>query len=343
MWARNTVLQVRGYTVKSRLPKFLVNTLGTVLGLNGQQRLSVLIYHRVLPEHDYMRIDEPTIEEFGWQMQLISRYFRPLSIRKALEKLNSGTLPDRAICVTFDDGYADNALCALPVLEKWSVPATVFVSTGFLDGGIMWNDLVIESFRNQSPGNVDLTKYGLGSFFLDSNESRYAGAQKVLGLIKHLEPELREEIVRFLSVHLDKIPDELMLTSSQVFHLSRRGIEIGAHTHTHPILTSLQSGDARREIEVSKEKLESIVDRSIDYFAYPNGRPGQDYNPVHTSIVEDLGFEAGFTTSPGVSNSSTDRYQLPRFTPWDKSPEKFLTRLLWNARSPVKNTDAQSS
>jgi peptidoglycan/xylan/chitin deacetylase (PgdA/CDA1 family) len=315
------------------LQKLFVDTLSAILRVNGRQRLSVLIYHRVLPQSDYMRIDDPTVKQFDWQMKMVSSHFQPLSIQSALEQMDSGRLPDRAICVTFDDGYADNLSHALPVLEKWGVPATVFVSTSFIDGGVMWNDLVIESFRDSTRSQIDLAEYGLGVYLLDSELSRYGGLRDVLGAIKHLDPKIRQVIVEHLSSCQDNRPKNLMLSSAGVLQLSEHGIEIGAHTHTHPILASVPESIARYEIEKSKTMLESIIDRPVKYFAYPNGKPKQDYTDSHTSMVENLGFQAAFSTCSGVSDTTTDKYQLPRFTPWDKSPDRFMARLLLNARA----------
>ena len=114
----------------------------------GENRLSILIFHRVLESFDFMRSGEITAREFDAKMQLIARYFAPISLSDAVEHLKQGTLPKRAICVTFDDGYRDNAEVAYPILKKWNIPATFFVATGFLNGGRMWNDSVIETCRS---------------------------------------------------------------------------------------------------------------------------------------------------------------------------------------------------
>ena len=118
-----------------------------IINPGGEARLSILIYHRVLAKADPMRPGEPTVAEFESQMKWIRRYFTPLPLLEAAQKLAEGTLPSRAVCVTFDDGYADNEELAMPVLRRHGMPATVFVSTGSMNGGQMWNDTVIESIR----------------------------------------------------------------------------------------------------------------------------------------------------------------------------------------------------
>src|SRR6185295_2112486 len=101
---------------------------------------------------------------FDWQMECLSRCFRVLPLSEAVERLRQGTLPGRAACVTFDDGYADNAEVALPILRRHGLCATFFVATGFLDGGIMFNDRVIEAVRGAPGAQLDLTPLGLGRF-----------------------------------------------------------------------------------------------------------------------------------------------------------------------------------
>ena len=90
------------------------------------QRLLVLIYHRVLATADPLAPREMTADVFRWQMGLLRRHARMLPMREALERLANGTLPRRAVCVTFDDGYADNERIALPILSEFDVPALIF-------------------------------------------------------------------------------------------------------------------------------------------------------------------------------------------------------------------------
>ena len=109
-------------------------------------------------------------------------------------------------------------------------------------------------------------------------------------------------------------------------------MEIGGHTVTHPILARLPSSAARTEIVQGREQLESLLGAPVTLFAYPNGKPGQDYLPEHVAMVRELGFSAAVATAWGAASATTDAWQLPRFTPWDKTPARFMVRLLWNYR-----------
>ena len=279
-----------------------------------------------------MRPDEPTVDEFDWQMRLLRENFSPLPLLEAVDRLQNHTLPRRAVCVTFDDGYADNALCALPVLQKYQIPATVFVSTGFLNGGRMWNDSIIEALRVCKEEVLDLRELELGRYNLRSYAQRLGAVESIIKSIKHLDPEIRRGLVLEIEKRVADLPSDLMMNDSQVQLLSTNEIAIGAHTVNHPILASVSDEAAQREILDSKLSLEGLLQKQVDLFAYPNGKPGMDYTSKHRDLVKELGFRAAVSTHWGVSSTTSDRYQLPRFTPWDRGQLKFALRLMANYR-----------
>ncbi|MDX9839711.1 MAG: polysaccharide deacetylase family protein, partial [Azoarcus sp.] len=107
-------------------------------------------------------------------------------------------------------------------------------------------------------------------------------------------------------------------------------VEIGAHTVNHPILATLDVKAAEQEIAGSRETLEGLLGKRINLFAYPNGKPGQDYLPEHVGLVKRLGFRAAVSTAWGAADCSSDLFQLPRFTPWDRSKYAFFARSFRN-------------
>lgn len=299
----------------------------------GGRALSVLTYHRVLPEPDSMRRAEPDAKQFRTQIERLKRFFSPIALSDAVERLASGQpLPRRAVAVTFDDGYADNLTVAAPILQAFDVPATVFVTEGFLDGGRMWNDTVVEVCRRRPPGTWDLQAIGLERIEIGSQDDRRRAASMVLRSIKHRSPEERAAAVKSLAEGVDGLPDDLMLTQQQLCALSNSGIDIGAHTLTHPILATQTQEESRREIIDSKARLEERLQKPVSLFAYPNGKEGADWNDSHVQMVREAGYRAAVTTEPGVSTGNVDPYRIPRFTPWDRSTAKYLLRMLVNAR-----------
>ena len=278
---------------------------------------------------------EPDAASFRWQMRVLAGQFHVLSLAEAVQRLRDGSLPPRTACVTFDDGYADNESIALPVLRELKIPATFFVATGFLDGGRMWNDTVIESVRRFSERKLDLSSRGLGDFDVSSEKQKSEAIARLLPAIKHLPFQRRNEEVRYIEkLGGKRLPDDLMMTSEQVKNLHDSGMGIGAHTTSHPILANIDFSEAKKEMEASKTCLEGLIEAPVTLFAYPNGKPEQDYQLKHTALARELGFEAAFTTSRGTATSATDFWQIPRFTPWDNQPARFYLRLLYNYLEP---------
>lgn len=302
----------------------------TLLAARHGGQLSILIYHRVLPERDAMRPTEVTASEFKLQMLALREHFRPLPLSEAVRRLREGSLPSRACAVTFDDGYADNADIAVPILRDTGVPACFFIATGYLDGGRMFNDSVLEALRLLPAGTVDLERYGLGQLHL-GEENRARDAGQLLQRLKYLPPVQRADAVDELVDRVrDHMPDNLMMRSEQLPALVAAGMEVGAHTVSHPILTRIEPAEARREMSDSRALLQELVSGPVNLFAYPNGRRGDDYDAAHACIARELGFEAAVTTNWGASNRSSDPWQLPRFTPWDREPRRFVARLARN-------------
>lgn len=297
----------------------------------ARAKLSILIYHRVLPAPDPLFPGEVDAQTFDSQMALAAGNFNVLPLADAVERLRHGALPGRALSVTFDDGYADNHTIALPVLQRHKVTATFFVATGFLNGGRMWNDAVIEVVRQAQDPILDLTPVSLASYPAETYPQKRAAAIAIIAALKYLHPEQRAERVdRLVEFTATKLPAGVMMSDAQVRGLRQAGMEIGGHTVHHPILAGLDDMQARQEIAQGKERLEAIIGERLRVFAYPNGKPGNDYAPRHVAMVKALGFEAAVSTTWGAAGQHSDPFQLPRFTPWDKSPGRFGLRLLRN-------------
>jgi len=313
-----------------RLPLSFVSPAGP------RGRLSILIFHRVLAEPDPLFPNEPSAVEFESWMRWIKDWFNVMPLELGIARLYAGTIPARAIAITFDDGYADNEALAAPILKRLGLTATFFIASGFLSGGCMFNDRVIEAIRGCSAEHLDLTSIGLGSFPLDSIEARQLAISSLLTNIKHIEYAERQSMANAIALNAGatSVP-QLMMSPDQIRSLRAQGMDIGGHTIMHPILTRLTSQAAFEEISRGKSELEQIVRSPVGLFAYPNGVPNQDYGAEHARMVRECGFSAAVSTAWGVATSRIDRYQLPRFTPWGHTKLRWGARLLTNFRVPV--------
>jgi hypothetical protein len=203
------------------LVKAALGALGVVI----PRRLSILIYHRVHARPDSIFPHEPDASSFDQRMRLVARSFNVLSLGEAVNHLAAGSLPPRALVITFDDGYADNAEVALPILRRHGLTATFFVATGFLDGGRMWNDSVIECVRATTKPALDLEAFGLGRLSLTDAGDRRAAIEQLLPRIKYLTLAQREEaIVRLQAITgVAALPIDLMMRTDQVRKLHLAG------------------------------------------------------------------------------------------------------------------------
>ncbi len=300
-------------------------------------RLSTLIFHRVLRQPDELFPGEVDARQFDDICRWVKQWFNVLPLDEAVRRLEAGTLPSRALSITFDDGYEDNESVARPILQKHGLTATFFVATGFLDGGRMWNDTIIESVRLTRLQALDLsawTQADFGHHDLSTPGLRRTAIDVIIGQAKYLEPAERLRFTRFLAeaAQVD-VPDDLMMRSDQVRSLRRAGMQVGAHTVSHPILAKLGDQEARHEMSHSKQHLEALLGEPVTLFAYPNGRPGDDYLPVNVAQARDCGFAAAMSTVWGTSRQGDDLFQLRRFTPWDRTRMRFGLRLAGNLRA----------
>jgi peptidoglycan/xylan/chitin deacetylase (PgdA/CDA1 family) len=325
----------------SPLTAALLKGCGTILGVgNGPNSLLVLSFHRVLPQPDPLLPEEPDIAKFSAEMDVLAALCRVLPVAEAVERLYRRTLPSHAACITFDDGYANNLTCAAPVLAARRLPATVFVATDYLRGGRMWNDTVIEAVRRAGT-QMDLSTIGLGRIDMPDAPAQRRAVQSIIGALKYLPPAERERRASCIAEQVGaQLPADLMLSETGVKQLIATGIDVGSHTLSHPILAEVNEAEAQREISASKSTLESISGTPVALFAYPNGKPGKDYQRSHVEMVRRAGFQSAFSSAWGVCRVSSDRFQLPRMRPWERSAPRFAGRLLYTRRAATREDTA---
>jgi peptidoglycan/xylan/chitin deacetylase (PgdA/CDA1 family) len=279
----------------------------------SRARLTVFTYHQVLERRDPLRPGEPDVRDFECDIDVIGQVFTVLPLAEAVRRMAERTLPARAACITFDDGYANNHTLAAPVLQAHGVPATFFIAGGAVDDGVMWNDLVIDALaRGGSPGGAG-SATGQRSA-LDDGSAAVAAALNELKY-RPLE-ERRAAAERLYRDSLGEEPPRLMMTREMVADLARKGFDIGGHTMSHPILKILPPDQARAEIVGCATWIERVTGRRPTTFAYPNGRPGTDFDASHAAMVAEAGFALAVSTAWSVARRGTDPYRVPRVGSW---------------------------
>jgi peptidoglycan/xylan/chitin deacetylase (PgdA/CDA1 family) len=309
----------------------LVRGIGNTLAPRGKGagRLCILTYHRVLATPDPLLDEEPDSAAFRWQMQVLAECFNVLPLHDAVHMLASERMPPRAVAITFDDGYRSVHDLALPILCEYALPATVFVTSGCLDAGCMWNDIILEAIRAIPGPSLDLRAIGLGTYSLDGETARKQTMHTLIEHSKYLPPARRLELTGLLQRLAGQKLPSLMLDREMVVTLRRAGIEVGGHTVTHPILTRLADDSAMSEIVDNKRDLEAVLGAPLRLFAYPNGKLNDDFDARHMHMVKQAGYSAAVTTAPWAATGRDDPFAIPRSRPWDKTPAGFAARLLY--------------
>jgi peptidoglycan/xylan/chitin deacetylase (PgdA/CDA1 family) len=280
-------------------------------------QVTVLMYHEVLPrESDVPSWLVVTAGRFKRQMRYLKRHFRVLSMDAAIDYLANGANQTKArrppAVLTFDDGYAGNFNCALPILRELQLPFTVYVSTSMIaSGGRFWHDRIIAALITAGRGKLSVqTSAGTleycGSARLDVR--RWAGIEKILTQLKSLPPEEREHIADRLDPDA-RIPALRMMTPAELCQLAAEPlVTIGNHTHAHELLDQLDSDRATATILEAQTLLEKWTGRRPVHFAYPNG----NYVAETVALVERLGMATAVT---GISRpwlETDSRFEIPR-------------------------------
>jgi len=321
------------------------------------RRALILLYHRVaeLDSDPWGLVVTP--RHFEEHLQVLRGFGRVMPLKELAAAVNNQALPRRAVAVTFDDGYADNLLNAKPLLEKHSVPATVFIATGHTGEAreFWWDELDTLFLQPGSlPGELNL-KVNSNEYHWELGETAVYEEESLAAnrMWKAWRPEVptpRHSIYRSLwqlmqpMSHIERrrVGDKLLqwagerphdnrarrvLTSEEIVELTAGGlIEAGCHTVTHPQLSSLDADSQRREIGDSKAHLEKILGRQVTAFAYPYGGE-RDYTSETVDLIRRKEFYCGCTTTEAVVRANTDCYRLPRLQVPDIDGDSFA-RLL---------------
>jgi glycosyltransferase involved in cell wall biosynthesis/peptidoglycan/xylan/chitin deacetylase (PgdA/CDA1 family) len=317
-----------------------------IFKLLSHGKLTVLLFHKVPIVRSAYVANEIDLATFERVVTNASRLFNIIPLDDAVLALRAGNLPDRAACITFDDGYADWLGGAVPVLERHQLHATFFITTGQFSGQPMWNERILHAIA-QAPaslGSLVLPGLPLPHMALQSVADKQWAIRQLDELLKYQEPQLREHTLLALEqitgASARNVP---VMSDSDLRTIHSKGFGIGSHTVSHPILTQCNAAMALQEMVQSREQLEAIVRGKITAFAYPNGVPQRDFDPTHIEMVKRAGYTCALTTHFGAANGATSVFQIPRFTPWGPTAGKMTLQFARNLLGQPKTLVEQQT
>ncbi len=324
-------LGMQGYNgTSSVMPKRLKTAVKGVLLSDSMSLLrarfaglaGILMYHRIVDCQKERPAFDPNIgisvctKCFEEQLSYLSTHYRCISLPELITRLKSGSLERGTAALTFDDGYRDNLELALPLLEKYNVPATIYVTTGLIErtSGAWWyeQEFIIRRLNDLSFGwgGVDY------NWPLHTNEEKSIAFTELNRFFKKLNLTEQNELMQLIRSRCqDRFSyDELALTWEELKDLDRHPlITIGAHTVNHPNLRLCREEELDAELRECKLKLEEKLEHAIDQAAYPFGSCNEA-GPREFSAAGRSGFAAACTTRLGHIHREHARYlfALPR-------------------------------
>ena len=264
-------------------------------------RLRILCYHGICADG---LTKDPWIPQyfvgasaFEKQLQYLGRNAQVLPLREAVDRLRDGSLPPRCVSLTFDDGYANNLELAYPLLRKYGMPATIFLSSTYMESGDFFPFLKLKLI--QLDGGVDLAKAPLADY-------KSATLDEVNRTAAPWWPEVRARLsdaqcrtLRPLSVEEVKGADAGL-------------IDFGPHSHTHCIFKNETPERRRQEIRTSIRKVNEWTSRPVHLFSYPNGQRG-DFGEPDKQVLCAEGIQAAVTGICGANNGRSELLELKRY------------------------------
>lgn len=307
------------------MKKLLINMLcfflidGLFRWLN-RHKILIVMYHGVtdadLPFSCWWQFPK---NMFLKQMEFLNKHYRILTLREVCTKIaKNESLPTYAAVITFDDGYANNAHVAFPILNDLNLPATIFVTTGNIGtDNLLWPDKLYCAFANAKATSLNMEDQGFGTYSLNNMALRANAFNVFQNKIKAYDIDKKNMLIDiavqrlgYSSTNKGKIENVFsMMSWENIKKLNETGlIEFGAHSVSHEIFTQLSTQEKQKEIIDSCSILKEKIKKKNIAFAYPNG----NYDEECVRILKKENVYCGLTVDSGLNSKNNNIYQLKR-------------------------------
>ena len=260
---------------------------------------AILMYHRVLPDK---KIDEDlnlglavSCSSFEKQIRAIKEKFKICSINEFVDNLRSEK-NEFMLAITFDDGYKDNLLYALPILEKFQVPATIYVTTSYIKENVsLWWHELKEKIINEKKINFRFEKKNF-KFILNNQKQKNFAYNNLRKIFLNLKTKRQTELLEIITGSKQrKNYSNIFLNENEVKTLDKHNlITIGCHSHNHLNFKILNDEEIQEEANKSLEVLENLLNHKVKHFCYPYGGKNHAFEREY-NIIKKLNFTSAVT------------------------------------------------
>ena len=299
----------------------------------------ILMYHRIAEERTDPWNLCVTPENFRQQLEVLrSSGLNVIHLHELAASLSSGRVPKRSVVLTFDDGYLDNLENGRPLLERYGIPATVFVASGYLasEGEFWWDamervlltpgtlpemlEVEVDGERKswELNGDANWTEEDADRQrdwkpYAPPHTARQRVYQELRELVLRTSPAERErviaELLQWAGISPTARPERAILDEEGLRRLAADDlIDIGGHSISHPELANLTVAEQDHELRTSKDRLEHVLGRKVTALAYPHGSCSADTK----RLAEENGYAFACGTQRRPVQRDADRYELPR-------------------------------
>lgn len=274
----------------------------------------ILCYHGIGESGNPLGV-APTRELFEAQMHFLQGNYRVTSLEEACRELRSGSKSEPGVVITFDDGYRSAYTVAFPILQKYRLPATIYLTVDSVETGqVAWYDRVFLAMAVAPSGELQLDLQGPWRFQLNSPEDRLRAALEVVAHLRTLPNSLRCERCAALENRIGLPQDALssrVLTWEEIRLMHSAGIAFGSHTLTHPVVSQLAPHELQQELSSSKCLLEKKLGIPVLDFAFPFGK-ASDCSSAALEMLARSGYRSAVTTVSGVNTPQVNPFELRR-------------------------------
>ncbi len=276
----------------------------------------ILLYHRILDDHsEYLNkgsVVHHPIKHFKKGIPYLRGNYQILGMDEVVHHMRMDIGFEKpSLAITFDDGYLDNYTLAYPVLKKYGVVATLYLTTGLIGTSERsWTDRIELSFLKTKEDSFSLPAiFGNHKVQIKTKKEKEQANIKVSEALKLMPDGERKKLMRELfevlkldGNGLENQTSRLMLNWDEVQKMAKDGILIGSHSHTHPILSQMPLQDAKEEIFNSKKIIEDNLGMKVKHFAFPNGRE-EDFSEELRGYCREIGFESVASVAYGLNDA----------------------------------------